>query len=186
MGRIAWADAHARKRLGRAQDFDTLILDGLQQRLNTRTWLHERFDKYGKEARSPFYFEYPALATIILREVRYGVNIGLTSIEIDPLLSSSSNATGLEFHYHIGNVHVDFFNWTHVKMQLPAFGHKALIVTNLKPDSLFSTQVTRDDANDHMSVVNMVTDTDSEGTLRIEAVHLDLLEYDIITITLVS
>mmetsp|Transcript_5721 Transcript_5721/g.8865 ORF Transcript_5721/g.8865 Transcript_5721/m.8865 type:complete len:687 (+) Transcript_5721:98-2158(+) len=192
MGRIAWADAHARKRLGRTHDFDTLILDGLQQRLNSRTWLHERFDKYGKEARSPFYFEYPALATILLREVRYGVNIGLTSIEIDPLLTSSSaSSSGLEFHYHIGNVHVDFFNWTHVRMQLPAFGHKDLVVTHLKPDSTFNTQVIRNngrigDANDHKSeVISIVTDTNSEGKLRIEAVHLSLLENDVIAISLV-
>lgn len=46
MGRIAWYDAHGRKRFGMIEDFNyfnKILLEPIQNDLIKYTWLHERY-----------------------------------------------------------------------------------------------------------------------------------------------
>lgn len=47
------------------------------------------------------YFEYPSVVAMLIRSVRYGINFGFQSIEINPFGVNTYN-------YHIGNVNVDY------------------------------------------------------------------------------
>eukprot|EP00041_Stephanoeca_diplocostata_P004961 m.53855 g.53855 ORF g.53855 m.53855 type:complete len:798 (-) comp15471_c1_seq1:129-2522(-) len=106
MGRIAWFDSHARKNVGNAsalQVFDTHTLAPLMRDLIAYTWLHERYGCDGKQqdSRTEAYFEYPATVTMLLREIRYGIDVGLRNITINPFGPT-------EYNFHIGNINVDY------------------------------------------------------------------------------
>ena len=47
--------------------------------------------------RTEYYFEYPSLVTMLVREVRYGINLGLMEVTIAPFGPT-------DFSYHVGNV----------------------------------------------------------------------------------
>jgi len=76
MGRIAWFDAKARKMVGDVNAFDTQ-LKTMQTDLLYYTWMHERYGCDGKMQlnRTAAYFEYPSTVAILLREIRYGIEI---------------------------------------------------------------------------------------------------------------
>lgn len=101
LARIGWADAHARKRVGDLQTFEELLLKPLQRDLIDNTWLYERYDSTGIQIRTPFYFEYPALVTMFLNEIRYGVNLQLDVFQIDPFPVTS-------FTYSFGGTAIDY------------------------------------------------------------------------------
>lgn len=51
--------------------------------------------------RTEAYFEYPSAVAMLLREIRYGISLGLTSIVISPF--------GVDdFTYHVGNIIVSY------------------------------------------------------------------------------
>lgn len=93
MGRIGWADGHARRAVGDAATFENLILDPIQQQVDAATWLPERYDCSGNVAHSPYYHEYPQMAVMLMREVRYGINLGLDTVTIDPFGPATTGTT---------------------------------------------------------------------------------------------
>eukprot|EP01034_Spumella_vulgaris_P026916 gene26916-33564_t len=99
LARIGWVDSWARKRVGDVNTFEKLLLEPLQRDLVENTWLYERYDANGTQIRTSFYFEYPSLVAIMLREIRYGINIALRTVEIDPFPSAP-------FTYALGDVKV--------------------------------------------------------------------------------
>ena len=103
-GRIAWFDAKARKVTGDAASFDHQL--GIMQKdLLFYTWMHERYGCDGKMQtnRTAAYFEYPSTVAILLREIRYGIELSFSHVTVDPLM-----ATPGPFSYHVGNVNVDY------------------------------------------------------------------------------
>jgi hypothetical protein len=142
MGRIAWFDAHARKRYSQeyskeyskeesqeytqeyTQEYSkekdreqfsssarTSSLDLfnanlllLQNNLIEDTWMHERYGCDGKQQlnRTMYYFEYPSTVVMLLREIRYGINMNFANIVIQPWLPADVT----NFTYNIGNVYV--------------------------------------------------------------------------------
>lgn len=84
LARIGWIDALARKRIGDLKTFQQLLLEPLQQDLLRDVWLYERYDANGTQIRTPYYFEYPSLVVMMLREVQYGIDIALDHVNIDP------------------------------------------------------------------------------------------------------
>jgi hypothetical protein len=127
MGRIGWADGHARRAVGDAATFSNLILDPIQQQVDAATWLPERYDCSGNVAHSPYYHEYPQMAVMLMREVRYGINLGLGTVAIDPFGPA-------DYHYHVGDVNVDYSR-SQVTLNLPGSGIRAYTVTGLVPDA---------------------------------------------------
>jgi len=114
MGRIGWADAHARERVGDRATYEDKIIGPVRSDLLARTWLTERYDCAGNAIRAPFYHEYPELVAMLLREITYGIRLGLGEVTIDPFGPSG-------FHYHVGDVNVDY-SAAAVDLRLPGAG----------------------------------------------------------------
>ncbi len=135
MARIGWFDAHARKRFGTEEDlayFNDRIVGHIQKDLLVNTWMHERYgcDGAQQENRTMYYFEYPASVTMLLREIRYGVETRMTDITIDPF---GVNA----FEYRIGNINVSY-KQSSVAVSHPGSGLKTYKIFGLLPNETFS------------------------------------------------
>eukprot|EP00981_Chlorochromonas_danica_P009789 scaffold2822_cov192-Ochromonas_danica.AAC.2 len=112
LARIGYMDALARKKLGGYDSFiqDTL-LQPLQDDLLQYVWLYERYNETGQQVRTPFYFEYPSLVVMLLREVVYGIHVNWTDFSIDPLLAHYHLRTsGMEVVYGVEEVSVSLFS----------------------------------------------------------------------------
>merc|ERR1719213_774171 len=104
-------------------------MDRLQGELNHHTFLSERYLPDGAAAAwAPSrFFEYPAVTAVLLREVRYGIRLGLDEVVVDPFLPRPAR-----FAYHLGNVHVDYDDERGAILQLPwPEGEFTLRVTGL-------------------------------------------------------
>jgi len=134
MGRIAWADGRASARAGDLTTFDGRVLDPVRTALLARTWLNERYTCGGVAMRARYYHEYPEMVAMLLREVRYGVNIGLRTVDISPLGPT-------RYHYHIGNVDVDY-SPTVVAFTVPGSGDKRVAIAHLIPNALYNVRAT--------------------------------------------
>ena len=93
--------------------------------------MHERYGCDGKqqENRTMYYFEYPASVTMLLREIRYGVELRMTDVTINPFGPS-------EFEYHIGNIDISFSK-SRVTIATPGSGMKTYKLSGLAPSTLF-------------------------------------------------
>jgi hypothetical protein len=114
LARIGWADALARKRVHDVRTINDVIISPLQNDLIRDTWLYERYNATGKQIRTPYYFEYPSLLVILLREIVYGIDVKLNSVTINPMMNTSTPS----FAYHIGNTRLAF-NQRRVEISLP-------------------------------------------------------------------
>ena len=65
--------------------------------------------------RTAAYFEYPSTVAILLREVRYGIELSFEHVTVDPMPSAA-------FSYHIGNVNVDYRPNGTSMLQVPPSG----------------------------------------------------------------
>lgn len=156
MGRIGWADGHARRAVGDAATFSNVILDPIQQQVDTATWLPERYDCSGNPAHSPYYHEYPQMAVMLMREVRYGINLGLGTVDIDPFGSA-------DYRYHVGDVNVDY-SQRQVTLNLPGSGIRAYTVTGLVPAATYLVLSTG-----HQAAKSQIVRTDARGVLTFTA-----------------
>lgn len=114
LARIGWADAWARKRAS-AADSDSirsLLLAPLQEDLLRDVWLYERYDAQGQQIRTVFYFEYPSLVSVLLKEVIYGLRLSLGGVEVDPLQRTpfAYRLGGMEVSYAPQRVHLRISN----------------------------------------------------------------------------
>ena len=134
MGRIGWADAHARRRVGDGATYRDVILDPLRADLLERTWLTERYDCAGNAIRAPYYHEYPEVVAMLLREVTYGIDLGLGTVTIDPLERQV-------FRYHVGDVNIDY-SAAAVDITVPGNGERAYDVHGLTPDAAYMVVAT--------------------------------------------
>jgi hypothetical protein len=175
MARIAWFDAHARKRIGTraALDmFDSKLLAPIQRDLVAKTWLGERYNCEGENYRTADYFEYPSAVAMLLREIRYGINMGLTNITINPFLSPASdgNSTTADFHFHVGNINVDYSE-AEVTYSLPGKESKTGTITGLTPSSSYSLTTKGDcsSGSKALKTENTALSTDAAGVLVFQA-----------------
>eukprot|EP01065_Artemidia_motanka_P032238 TRINITY_DN3925_c5_g1_i1.p1 TRINITY_DN3925_c5_g1~~TRINITY_DN3925_c5_g1_i1.p1 ORF type:complete len:826 (+),score=258.54 TRINITY_DN3925_c5_g1_i1:45-2522(+) len=120
MGRVAWADAHARKRARDIKSLDSEIISPVQSKLQNHTWMYERYTCGAQGIRTPFFFEYPSVLAMLLREIRYGLNVGLQSVDIDPLQALKTPGEGYAFKWRIGNVFVAYNSSEGLDASVPA------------------------------------------------------------------
>ncbi|CAE8638689.1 unnamed protein product [Polarella glacialis] len=141
MGRIAWFDALARKRYGDAAGFESYILGPLKSALLSTTWMHERMGCDGAQQtnRTPMYFEYPSTVSMLIRAVKYGIDIGFGQIRIQPLGVTS-------FSYHINEVDIDF-SPDHVVVRIPGTGLAQITVGPVAPSATFKLHTVGEDAS---------------------------------------
>jgi hypothetical protein len=152
MGRIAWADAHARRRVGDRATYEDKIIDPVRADLLARTWLTERYDCNGTAIRAPFYHEYPELVAMLLREVTYGIDLGLGTVTIDPFGPTA-------FHWHVGDVDVDYAR-NAVDLTLPGSGQRRFDIHGLAPRARY--EISTRGATQRATA-------DSDGVLRFAA-----------------
>ena len=138
MARIGWFDAHSRKRFGTADDleyFNSHILSTVQHDLIQNTWMHERYgcDGAQQENRTMYYFEYPSMLAMILREVRYGIELRMTDVTLNPFGTT-------DFEYHVGNINVKYSK-VHVSLSLPGSGFRKYVVFGLPTNSEFEISI---------------------------------------------
>ena len=129
MGRIGWADAHARRRVGDRATYRDVILDPLRTDLLERSWLTERYDCSGSAIRAPYYHEYPELVAMLLREVSYGIELGLGTVTIDPFERRA-------YSHHVGDVDVDY-SAKALEISLPGSGERAFDVHGLTANARY-------------------------------------------------
>ena len=132
MGRIGWQDAMARHAVGDAAAismFNDVILAPLQRDLLRRTWLPERFNCDGTDAHNEYYFEYPAVVSLMLYEVKYGISLQMTKVIVDPLAAPASG-----FAYLMGGVFISYAPTSfHTELTLAHSGSRAFTVTKVTP-----------------------------------------------------
>lgn len=116
LARIGWVDSMARKRVGDVNTFLSKLLLPLQEDLLRDIWLYERYDENGTQIRTPFYFEYPAFVNMMLREIKYGINLGPTTAEVYPF---PAVAEGESFRLVAGSAVVDY-SVNRVALRLPS------------------------------------------------------------------
>jgi hypothetical protein len=114
LARIGWVDALARKRVRDSKLVKEVLLQPLINDILESTWLYERYDANGNQIRTSFYFEYPSLIALIIREVVYGIDISMNYVNIDPIEYQP-------FQFNLGNTKV-FFTKDEVILQLPSLG----------------------------------------------------------------
>ena len=138
MGRIAWFDGHARKKMNTKaslEQFNRNVLL-LQNDLIANTWLHERYGCDGKQQqnRTNYYFEYPSTLVLLLREIRYGIDIAFQTVTIQPF--------GVEtFTYNIGNVYVQYEALKSVALQVPGSRTVKYIIHGMSQDQRYQIKV---------------------------------------------
>ena len=167
MGRIAWFDAHARKidgtNISLMQFNQNLVL--LQNDLIENTWMHERYGCDGKQQmnRTMYYFEYPSTVVMLLREIKYGINITFSTIEIDPFGPTT-------YTYDIGNVYVSYDSKKSVKINVPGNRMVDYRITNMGSKVEYEIMVTDCKQEEKMGLMSDATaTTDARGVLLFQA-----------------
>jgi hypothetical protein len=147
MGRNGWFDALTRKRFSDVATFNNLILDPLIGDVRRWTWLWERYacDGTPQLNRTVAYFEYPAVTSIMISYIRYGIQPGLQSFTIDPFLQSPVNET-TNFTFAVGHTFVQY-SQAGLQLRLPKVVTtdgsltRNLTVTQLSPMTGYSITV---------------------------------------------
>lgn len=138
LGRIGWADSHARKRVGDLNTFNTLLLEPLQQDLIKDTWLFERYDANGTQIRTSYYFEYPSLVTMMLTEIRYGIDVTLSTVKVDPFpvtdFTFSFGSLAVQYSQESVEIHLHAQGTTSVTKMISIYGLPANTSYDLHPN----------------------------------------------------
>eukprot|EP00026_Physarum_polycephalum_P003176 Phypoly_transcript_03186.p1 GENE.Phypoly_transcript_03186~~Phypoly_transcript_03186.p1 ORF type:complete len:799 (+),score=113.91 Phypoly_transcript_03186:67-2463(+) len=137
MGRIGWGDGIARYRVGDYNTFYDLILNPLLGDLFKNTWLYERFTCEATPTHNNYYHEYPETILMLLREVVYGIYIGLTSIHIAPF--PEPPATASSYTYNVGNVNISYSQKS-VSINVPGNSVKNITIESLLPNTKYEIQ----------------------------------------------
>lgn len=148
MARIWWLDMAARVRLGDRAMFNHL-LDPIESDLIGDVWMPERYDADGMPAHNGYYHEYPDIVSIVLREMRYGVHVGMREVTIAPFGNSS-------FELQLGALHVKY-SADRVSISVPGSSARDFTIRGLRPRWQYQLSGGK------------TSTTDSEGTLHFRA-----------------
>eukprot|EP01006_Ploeotia_vitrea_P065076 TRINITY_DN89970_c0_g1_i1.p1 TRINITY_DN89970_c0_g1~~TRINITY_DN89970_c0_g1_i1.p1 ORF type:complete len:342 (+),score=28.11 TRINITY_DN89970_c0_g1_i1:45-1028(+) len=143
MGRIAWADALARGVTGDAKTFREKILAPIMHDVNKYTWLFERFicdpkrGVFGEPGHSEYFIEYGEVLTMMLREVKYGIRVGFSTIEVLPMAAAFDQPFN-GFVYNIGDTMVEYqLGRVCMKFNKRVLGKKRFTLGPVTPDRDF-------------------------------------------------
>lgn len=148
MARIWWLDMAARVRLGGQSTFDEL-LDSMESDLIRDVWMPERYDADGRPAHNDYYHEYPDIVSMVLREMRYGVHVGMREVTVAPFRSS-------KFEIRLGSLHVKY-SADRVAISVPGPSERNFTIRGLRP------------RQQYLLSDGKKLSTDAEGTLRFKA-----------------
>ncbi len=140
MARIWWLDLAARRATGDVTDFYKYF-QPIQDDLLQHTWLTERYNADGKSIRAPYYHEYPEITAMVLREMVYGIDIKINSVQIKPFGIHS-------FHYHMGDLDVSY-DQNRVSLYIPGHSDRAYEICGLFPDTRYALSTGKVIVTDH-------------------------------------
>ncbi len=124
MARIWWLDMAARVQMNDRGTFDSLF-EKMEDNLLENVWMPERFDAQGMPAHNSYYHEYPEVLSMVLREMRYGVHVGMEDVSIRPFDAQS-------FSLHLGGLRVDY-SAQEVTVEAPGSGEREFSISGLVP-----------------------------------------------------
>ena len=148
MARIWWLDMAARVRLGDRSAFDAL-LDAMESDLIRDVWMPERYDEDGMPAHNGYYHEYPDIVSMVLREMRYGVHVGMREVTIAPFGSSN-------FAIRLGALRVKY-STDRLSISVPGSSVRNFTIRGLRP------------LHQYLLYDDKKLSTDAEGTLHFRA-----------------
>lgn len=87
MGRIWWLDMLARHRYPNSHNRNifNLTYDNIRGDLLANTWLTERYGVRGQRIRTNYYHEYPEIVSMVMRTMRYGIDVRMDRVVIRPI-----------------------------------------------------------------------------------------------------
>jgi len=129
MARIWWFDMNARVRLNDHTMFDT-TLQNVEGDLLKNTWMSERYNAAGMPAHNPYYHEYPEVVSMVLRELRYGVHIGMRDVQVKPFGVN-------RFNMHLGTLQVNY-SPERISIQVPGTSERHFLIGGLPPHSTYT------------------------------------------------
>jgi hypothetical protein len=148
MARIWWLDMAARVELGDRTTFNSL-LEKVEDTLLRDVWMPERYDAQGRPAHNGYYHEYPEIYAMVLREMRYGVYVGMQQLTIRPF-------DVRHFSLHLGTLRVDY-SPARVSLLVPGSSWREFAISGLVPEARY-----------RLSTGQLIA-TDRRGTLRFHA-----------------
>jgi hypothetical protein len=131
MARIWWLDMAARVRMGDRATFDSLF-EKMENYLLRNVWMPERFDAKGLPAHNGFYHEYPEALSMVLREMRYGVHVGMQEVTIRPFDVRT-------FSLHLGQLRVDY-STERVTILVPGTSARKVTIFELIPNAHYKVE----------------------------------------------
>jgi hypothetical protein len=124
MARIWWLDMLTRVRMKDQAMFDSL-LGNIEGDLLRDVWMPERYDGTGAPAHNGYYHEYPEILCMALREMRYGIHVGLRDVTVHPFGPTS-------YRFHMGALQVDYTR-DKISVQVPGSGKRRYTIDGLRP-----------------------------------------------------
>jgi hypothetical protein len=172
MERIAWADGRARAAVGDTATLNDVVVAPVRTKLLAGTWLPERYDCQGNDAHNGFYHGYPEMLAMTLRESVYGINMGLSGVDIAP---NGPTAYG----YHVGDVDVSY-NAAEITATLPGQGNRQFTVHGLTPGAVYLVRDVKAHGGNAMRPGRVTVGADGVlrfaapvgPALRVEACHI--------------
>ena len=108
MARVFYVDALSLRRINDAATFDHMIATMQADQLRN-TWMAERYNCEGLSTHDPFYHEYPEIIAMVLQKVKYGIDIGLSTVTVLPWVGLfRSGAHDSSTKAHAGPLHASF------------------------------------------------------------------------------
>ena len=148
MGRIWWLDMAARVQLGDRATFAAL-LEKIENYELSNVWMPERFDAQGLPAHHDYFHEYPEFLAMVLREMRYGVHVGMREVTVHPFDVQ-------RFSLPLGTLRVDY-SPAQVSLLIPGSSERNFTISGLIPERQYMLST-----GQHIA-------TDVQGTLRFHA-----------------
>jgi hypothetical protein len=106
----------------------------------------ERYDAAGLPAHNSYYHEYPDIVSMVLREMRYGVHVGMHEVTVQPFGVTN-------FDLRLGKIRVSY-SPDAVSIAVPGSSRRGIVVGGLRRRKRYT-----------LSTGEAVA-TDAEGTLR--------------------
>ena len=107
-----------------------------------------------------YYFEYPSLAAMLVREIKYGVELTLDAIAVNPFGAPSV------FQYHTGDVHVSIDPAAVSSLTVPGSGLFAYGLHTMLPSAPYKVELAQGCSTTWASVQ---VQADSAGKLTFSA-----------------
>jgi hypothetical protein len=82
-----------------------------------------------------YYFEYPSFVAMMVREIKYGVELGLDAVSVVPFGAPES------FQYHTGDIHVALDPAAVSTLSVPGSGLFAYALHSMVPSAEYSVAV---------------------------------------------